>query len=312
MLFLTESHIRSLLPMADCIQRMREAFQGMAAGSAQNQPRRRLILPSGSALHSMAGSWGSYFGTKIYSTNPKHGANFFFLLFEADTGCPLAMMEANYLGQIRTGAASGLATDLLALPGAKTLGVIGSGFQARSQVQAVQQVRPIGEIRVWSRDPEKRRSFAETCASPGVLTRAVDSAEAAVRNADVVITATSARDPVLEEGWIAPGCHVNAMGSNQARRREIPAGLLHRASVIAVDSVEQARIEAGDLLIAWNDGNWNSPKLVELQDLVGRKLERPAESVTIFKSLGVGVEDVAAGALVYERARELGLGKEGL
>ena len=312
MLFLTESHVRSLLPMADCIQRMREAFQSMAAGSAQNQPRRRLVLPSGSALHSMAGGWENYFGTKVYSTNLKHGANFFFLLFDAGTARPLAMMEANYLGQIRTGAASGLATDLLALPGAKTLGVIGSGFQARSQVEAIQQVRAIGEIRVWSRDPAKRRTFAEACASPGVLAEPVDSAEAAVRDADIVITATSSRDPVVEERWIAPGCHVNAMGSNQPQRREIPAALVERASVVAVDSVEQARIEAGDLLMAWSDGDWNSPKLVELKDLVGRKRERAADAVTIFKSLGVGVEDVAAGALVYERARELGLGKEGL
>src|SRR5487761_2606405 len=160
MLHITEDQVRELLPMDKCVQLMRETFQELRTGAARNQPRRRLTLPTGSTLHSLAGSWGKYFGTKIYSTNPKFGAYFFFLLFDAETALPLAQFEANYLGQIRTGAASGYATDILAAPQASTLAILGSGFQARAQCEAIRAVRSIREVRVWSRNEEKRKTFA--------------------------------------------------------------------------------------------------------------------------------------------------------
>ncbi len=143
MLYLTEDNVRRFLPMREAIRLMRETFEALARGSALNQARRRLALPTGSVLHSMAGAFGNYFGTKIYSTHARHGAHFFFLLFDAATGQPLALMEANHLGQIRTGAASGYATDLMAPPEAATLAIIGSGFQARTQLEATLAVRPI-------------------------------------------------------------------------------------------------------------------------------------------------------------------------
>src|ERR1700683_1893209 len=123
--------------MRDCVRLMRETFEALRSAEAQNQVRRRMFLPTGTVLHSMAGAWGKYLGTKVYATNPRHGAYFFFLLFDAETARPLAQMEANYLGQIRTGAASGYATDVLAAPGASTLAMIGSGFQARTQLEAM-------------------------------------------------------------------------------------------------------------------------------------------------------------------------------
>ncbi|MGI8742945.1 MAG: ornithine cyclodeaminase family protein [Bryobacteraceae bacterium] len=296
MLYLTEAEVRRLLPMPDAIRLMRLAFEALAAGQAQNQPRRRLILPTGSALHSMAGAYGEYFGTKFYSTNPKHGANFLFALYDAKTAKPLALMEANSLGQIRTGAASGYATDRMANPQARVLGVIGSGYQARSQVEAIRAVRPISEIRVWSRNPSKRRAMADEL---GVT--AVETAEAAVSGADIVITATNAKDPVIEDSWIQPGVHINAMGSNVASRRELPAELVRRANTIAVDSLDQAKIEAGDLILG---GHWSN--VVELQDVT--KSYDPAK-ITIFKSLGVGLEDVAAGGFVYEAAMRENVGR---
>jgi len=268
---------------------MRMAFEALRIGRAQNQPRRRLILESGSVLHSMAGAVGNYFGTKFYSTNPRYGAHFYFFLYDAKTARPLAMMEANYLGQIRTGAASGYATDLLANPQASTLAIIGSGYQARSQLDAIRAVRQIKTVRVWSRSEEKRRKFAEECS----LT-ATESAEEAVRGADIVVTATNAKDPVIENDWISQGTMVNAMGSNIANRREIPGDLVKRAGLVAVDSLEQARIEAGDLILA---DSWNN--VVELKDV---KPHYDPQGVTIFKSVGLGIEDVAAGAFVYERA----------
>jgi len=289
MLFLSEADVRQLLPMNEAIGMMRRAFEALAAGQAQNQPRRRLILDTGSTLHSLAGSFSKYFGTKFYSTNPRHGAYFHFMLYDAETAQPLAFMEANHLGQIRTGAASGYATDLLANPDADTIGIIGSGFQARTQVEAIRAVRPIKTVRVWSRSAEKRQKFAEECSA-----LSVDSAEDAVRGAQIVVTATNAKDPVLENEWIQPGTLINAMGSNAANRRELPGELVRRASLIAVDSVEQAKIEAGDLILpdCWSN-------VVELQTVQRRW---NSNGITIFKSLGIGLEDVAAGAFVYERA----------
>ncbi len=291
MLFVNEDQVRKLLPMCDAIRLMREVFKDLRSGSALNQPRRRLTLPTGSTLHSLAGVWGKYFGTKIYSTHPKFGASFFFLLFDAETARPLAQFEANYLGQIRTGAASGYATDVLAAPDASTLAIIGSGFQARAQFEAICEVRPIKEVRVWSRSEMKREEFAK---SIGAVTSA--TAEQAVRGADIVATATSAKDPVLESAWIEAGTHINAMGSNQALRRELPSDLIARAELIAVDSIEQAKIEAGDLLLAPVD--WGDRRIVELANVDARPAGLP---VTIFKSLGLGVEDVAAAAFVYEQ-----------
>lgn len=289
MLYLSEADVRELLPMRDAIGLMRAGFRALAEGRAINQSRRRLVLETGSALHSMAAAFGGYFGTKFYSTHPQHGAYFYFVLYDANRAQPLAWMEANHLGQIRTGAATGYATDLLANPDADTLGVIGSGFQARTQVEAIRAVRPIRTVRVWSRNEEKRRKFAEACSAHAVAT-----AEEAVRGAHIVVTATNSPEPVLEDSWIAPGTLVNAMGANSPTRRELPGDLVQRATLVAVDSIEQAKIEAGDLILA---DSWKN--VVELQN-VQRHFD--AGKIAIFKSLGICVEDVAAGAFVYERA----------
>jgi len=291
MLTITEAEVRRLLPMADAIEALRGAFAAWHRGEAQNQPRRRLLLPTGACLHQLAAQYRRYFGTKVYSTHPKHGAWFHVLLYDAETARPLALFEADWLGQIRTGAATGLATDLLAPAEAKTIGLIGSGFQAASQLAAVRAVRPGGEVKVWSRNAERAAKFAQehNC-------RAVATAEEAIRGAEIVITATSAREPVLDAAWVMPGAHVNAVGSNQAGKRELPADLIAQASLIAVDSVEQAKIESGDLLLA--DFDWFDPRLVELKDIAARP-----PGISIFKSNGLGLEDVAVAALVYERSR---------
>jgi len=290
MLYLSEEDVRELLGMREAIRLMAEAFYALGAARAINQPRRRLILDTGAALHSMAASYGDYFGTKFYSTHPKFGAYFYFVLYDARTAEPLAWMEANYLGQIRTGAASGYATDLLANPQADTLGVIGSGFQARTQVEAIRAVRGIRTARVWSRDEDKRRRFAAEIA--GVV---ASSAEEAVRGAHIVVTATNASEPVLEDGWIAPGTLINAMGANKPGSRELPGELVRRAGLVVTDSIEQAKIESRDLILA---DCWDNVR--ELQTI---ERHFDPHRVTIFKSLGICVEDVAAAAFVYERAK---------
>lgn len=276
--------------MRDCVRLMRETFEALRAGTAQNQVRRRMFLPTGTVLHSMAGATQKYVGTKVYAANPKYGAYFYFLLFDAETAKPLACFEANHLGQIRTGAASGYATDILASPDASALAIIGSGFQARTQIEAIRAVRELKEIRVWSRSAEKRRAFANETGARDTAT-----AEECVRGADIVVTATWAKDPVLESGWIAPGTHINAMGSNQAQRRELPSDLVAKADLIAVDEIEAGKVESGDLLLAPVD--WNDPRIVDLAKVERRPAGNP---ITIFKSNGLGVEDVAAAAFIYE------------
>jgi alanine dehydrogenase len=302
-----------MLPMGEAIRLMQEAFERLASGEAMNQPRRRLILPTGSVLHYMAASDGRYFGAKIYSTHARHGAHFLFLLYRAEDAQPLALMEANHLGRIRTGAVSGLATRYMARADADTLGVIGSGFQARSQLAAMLAIRAFRQVKVWSRDADRRSAFAAECSAAfSTKVMAVNTAEEAVHGSGVVVTATNAKDPVLSPEWVAEGTHVNAMGSNQARRRELPSGLIQRADWIAVDSIEQARIESGDLLLALDENGWSNPKIVELKDIVVSKASRqrrPAD-ITIFKSNGLALEDVICAGYVYEQGIQEGRGAE--
>jgi len=311
MLYFTESDVRALLPMGEAIRLMQTVFERLARGEAINQPRRRLILPTGSVLHYMAASDGPYFGAKIYSAHARHGAHFLFLLYRSEDAQPLALMEANYLGQIRTGAVSGMATRYMARPDDDTLAIIGSGFQARSQLSAMLAERAFRWIRVWSRDAGKRNDFAAECSGAfQTKVEAVDTAEEAVGGAGIVVTATNAKDPVIEPDWIEPGTHINAMGSNQAKRRELPAELVRRADWIGVDSIEQARMESGDLLLALDEKGWKDSKLMELKDVVAGGFKRRPTDVTIFKSNGLAVEDVICAGYVYEIGLQQGRGAE--
>ena len=294
----TEEDVRRLLPMSAAIEAMRDAFRQLAGGLAQNQPRRRLKLSTGAVLHAMAGSYGRYFGTKIYSTHPAHGAWFTFHLFDAETGKPLAQIEANYLGQIRTGAVSGLATDLLAPRRELGVGVIGSGFQAGSQLQALAAVRSLGPVSVWSRKEEKRKEFVSALLLKGIRATEAKSASEALTSADVVITATTAKEPVFPDGLVSGPTLILAMGSNDPKRRELPPHLVQSARVV-VDDVEAARIEAGDLLLALNAEEWTHVE--PLANLVGSE-SQAIDRLTIFKSVGLGIEDVAAAAVVYEQS----------
>ena len=292
MIHITEEDVSRLLPMRSAIDCLRSAFLAYAKGDAQNQPRRRLILPTGSVLHSMAAAYGKYFGTKVYSTNVKHGAHFTFLLYDSDTAEPLAQFEANYLGQIRTGAVSGLAADLLAPDKPLEVAFLGSGFQARSQYEAIAAVRPIAVARVWSRTEDKRKQFAAATGAG-----AVDSAAAACEGADVIVTATFAKDPVIPSPAVKTDALILAMGANAANRREVPEELVRRARIIA-DDVEQCRIEAGDLILANVD--WD--RVESLAGVVASNGEAGKDrQLTVFKSVGLALEDVAVAAFVYEQ-----------
>lgn len=300
MRYITEQQVIDTLTMPKAIELVDRSFRQLADGSAINHPRRRVILPTGSILHYMAAGNPDYFGTKVYSSNPKTGAHFTFLLYRSSDGLPLANIDANYLGQIRTGAASGVATRYLAREDADVLGIIGSGFQAETQIAAISNVRKLREVRVWSRKPERREEFARKCAERfGLNVRAASTARDAVEHAGIVVTATGSKDPVLESAWISPGTHINAMGSNWLIKRELPPDLvLEKADLVAVDSVEDAHLESGDLVIPGKPFRGE-----ELYDyIVGNRPGRTSpDQITIFKSNGLAAQDVAAAGYVFER-----------
>ena len=305
MIHITEQQVREALPMSKAIELVEEAFRRLDNNKAVNQPRRRVVMQNRTVLHYMAAgdNESGHLGTKVYATG-RHGANFIVLLFEAATSTLLATIEANGLGQIRTGAASGVATRHMACASAATLGLIGSGYQAETQLEAVANVRDLTGVKVYSRSPERRAAFAEKMAARLQLAiEPVDSVAEAIAEADIISTITNARDPILKGDQVPPGCHINAAGSNHAKRREIDAEAVARAAVIAADSIEQAKIEAGDLIGAAEEGRLDWGRVVELSSIVaGHTHGRTNDSdVTLFESQGLAVEDIAVAGYIYEQ-----------
>ena len=314
-LFLNEQEVVQLLPMNECIEALEKAFAHAGAGQVDNKPRSRIRMPGG-FFHFMAAADGGQgvFGYKAYpSFAGPGGSKMMVMLYDYETGQLLACMEAGRLGQIRTGAASGLATRYMARCAASTVAVIGSGFQARTQLEAVCAAREIREARVFSRRPERREDFAQRSSERlGVDVRPVESAQECVEGADVVVTITSARDPVALGEWLAPGAHVNAAGGNHWQRREIDEAAVLKSELIVVDDLEQAKVECGDLMWLEARGSFRWDMARELRDVVAGRVpgRLSQEGVTLFESLGVALEDIAAADLVYRKAKEQGIGQE--
>ena len=217
-------------------------------------------------------------------------------------------MEANLLGQIRTGAASAVATQVLARPGAGKVGIIGAGRQARTQVHALHSVGRAREVAVFARDRAKQAAFCEQLASELALpVRAAASAPEAVAGADIVVTATNSSTPVLMSEWLSPGAHVNAMGANAPSRRELDPQIVLRAALVVTDDIAQAKTEAGELIDLARAGRLDWNDLKPLHQVVGTPdFVRDPDAITLFKSLGVGLEDLAIASLLYDRAAESG------
>ena len=307
MIHITEEQVREALPMNKAIELVEEAFRRLDGNKAVNQPRRRVVMENRTVLHYMAAgdNESGYLGTKVYATS-RHGAHFMVLLFEAASSTLLATIEAGALGRIRTGAASGVATRYMSRAGAATLAMIGTGYQAETQLEAVANVRDLTQVKVYSRSKERRAAFAEKMAAR--LQLAVETAEtaaAAVAAADIISTITSAREPVLEGSWLAAGCHINAAGSNHAKRREIDSQAVDLAAVIAADSVEQARMEAGDLIGAAEAGRLDWSRVRELSSIVaGHAAGRTSDNdITLFESQGLAAEDIAVAGYIYEQVK---------
>jgi ornithine cyclodeaminase/alanine dehydrogenase-like protein (mu-crystallin family) len=310
-LLLREEEVQALLSVGDAIEALERTFRAQAEGRAVNLPRQRVRWPGGT-LHVMAaGDLGSgYVGLKAY-TAVGGQTRFVVLLFHAESGELLAIIEADRLGRLRTGAATGLATRYLARPDARVVGMIGAGRQAATQLMAVCAVRPIAEARVYSPTPERRAAFTHRMRETlGIPVQAVERPEAAVEGADILITITSAREPVLRGAWLRPGVHLNAAGSNALLRRELDEEAIARADLIVIDSKAQGQIEAGDFLEPLERGRLQWERVYELRDVVAGRVGRAhPEQITLFKSLGIALEDVAVAAVAYERARAQGAGE---
>jgi ornithine cyclodeaminase/alanine dehydrogenase-like protein (mu-crystallin family) len=312
-LLLREEHVTELLDMKMAIAAVEEVLRDQAEGQATNRPRYRVAMPA-SQLHVMAAGDKrlGVTGLKAYTASRK-GARFLVLLYDAESGDMLAMIEADRLGQMRTGAASGVATKYMARANADTVGIYGTGWQAETQLVAVCTVRQIKSIAAYGRNAERRGAFAHKMKSLlGVEVKPVESPEEAARGRSIVITATSARESVLKGEWIEPGTHLNVVGSNFLSKTEVDVETIKRASIIAVDSIEQSRVEAGDLMPAIERGVISWESVTELGRIVAaRDLGRSSDNdITLFKSNGVALEDIATALRVYRLARERGVGEE--
>jgi ornithine cyclodeaminase/alanine dehydrogenase-like protein (mu-crystallin family) len=312
-LFLTEQNVESLVDMSTAVDVVQEAFLQWANGKAMNVSRRRAKAP-GIVLHSLcAGAeYLGYVGWKNYTTT-KHGAKFHVAIYDNETGEMAAFIEADYLGQLRTGAASGVATAAMARPESRTVGLFGTGGQSRTQLEAVCNVRKIDYAEVYSRDESRREQFAEEMSDKldiEIEPSPYPSDVAAEK--DIVITATTSKEALFPGNVLSEGTHLNLMGSNHLRKTEVDVNTIRQADVIVCDSLEQCQWEAGDFVAALELGVTEWSLMHELKDVVsGHVTGRPTnEAITLFKSVGLGLEDVALAAEILKRAREQGVGEE--
>lgn len=310
-LLLTEQDVRDLASMEDAIAALESAHKSQGSGRAVNDPRRRLRAPHG-ALAIMPGGDAETgflgFKTAFYAAGAVH-----VFLYDMNERRLAAIVQANWLGTLRTGAASGVATKYMAREDTgQTVGIIGTGTQARTQVSAVCAVRNVSRVFAYGRDENRRKTFAERMSERvGVPVEPVDNAQAA-GEADIVITATNAASPVLEGAWLRAGAHVNAIGSNSLLRREIDLEAVTRADAIVVDDREQTAIESGDLQEPIERGIVDLARLPELGDVVagGESVRSSDSDITLFESHGIGLWDVALATHVYRAAVEQGRGNE--
>lgn len=312
-LFLGEDDVKQVLTMQDAVTVLEETFRQQGLGNIINHPRQR-IRTSTSMLHYLAGAVPhlGMMGYKAY-TSYRGGIKFRVFLHDMETGELLSIMDGNYMGMMRTGAVSGVATKHMASPEMTRVGIYGAGWQARGQLLGVSAVRDIKKISVYSRNTENRVGFCSDMEKQlGIEVVPVEVPEDAMKDAHCVITATSSFEPVFRSEWLRKGTHINAIGGNFLFKREVDEKTILSAGVIAVESVEQCRLEAGEFLPLIEKGRLQWTDLTELGDIVSGKVRgRTGEDdITLFKSVGIAIEDIAVAAHIYRIASEAGIGRK--
>ncbi|MBL8414753.1 MAG: ornithine cyclodeaminase family protein [Propionivibrio sp.] len=310
-LFLNEADVRQLLTMPMAIEAVEEAHRELSLANAVDVPRQRTRLPK-TALHILQGALPGRdaIGYKAYTSN-RAGVRFLVHVFSVSTGMLRVVLEANLLGMMRTGAASGVATRALARPDADVMGLFGAGWQAEGHIEAIAAVRPLRRVKVFARNTERLAAFCVKMSERlGIDVIAASSAEETVCGSAIVSTVTTSATPLFEAKWLSPGTHINAAGSNSLIRREVGEDVLNSSHLIVVDSVETALKEAGDLLPALEKGRLSERQLVELGDvIIGSHPGRSTpDEITLFESQGMAVQDIALAVRIEALARERGVG----
>jgi ornithine cyclodeaminase/alanine dehydrogenase-like protein (mu-crystallin family) len=310
-LFLGEDDVKQILTMSDAIKVLEETFRQQGLGNIINQPRQR-VRTDVSMLHYLAGALPhlGVMGYKAY-TSSKAGIKFRVFLHDIETGELLSIMDGDYMGMMRTGAVSGVATKYMAREDMSRVGIYGAGWQARGQLLAAAAVRHVKKISVYSRNAAGREAFAREMEKQLRITvTPVASAEEAARDADCVITSTSSFEPVFKGEWLTKGTHINAIGGNFLFKRELDERAVKASDVIVVESLEQTKIEAGEFLPLIEKGTLRWSRIAELGDVVAGKAKGRTkdDDITLFKSLGIAVEDIAVAAHVYKVAKGAGMG----
>jgi alanine dehydrogenase len=312
-LFLSENDVKNLLTVDMALEGVESAHRELALGQALDTPRARTRLPQ-TALHILQGGLPAQgiVGYKAYTSN-RSGNRFLVHLFDAASGELQAIIEADYLGMMRTGAASGIAARWLARPESAVAGVFGAGWQAEGHIRAICATLPLQLVKVYSRQADRLQAFCQRLAElTGVAVAPAASPEAVVRGSDLIGTVTTAARPLFEAEWLAPGTHINAAGSNALIRQELSEAAIRRCDLVVVDTVPTALAEAGDLLPLLEKGRLHPRQLVELGEVIsGRRVGRtsPAQ-VSLFESQGLAIQDLAVAHRVLQAARAAGVGSQ--
>jgi ornithine cyclodeaminase/alanine dehydrogenase-like protein (mu-crystallin family) len=302
-LFIKEEDVDALVGIEDAIGALENAFHHWRSDGTESLPRQRLPLPS--PLRGFNVMAASLPAEDICGQKSYFGGCYHVMLYCISQKRLLAVIEASQLGAMRTGAASGVATRCLARDDASVVGIIGTGKQARTQLQAMNAIRALRAVRVFGRDVNRRKAFATKMAAElSCEVEPCDSPQDCISGAHIVITATNSREPVLHGDWLTPGVHINAIGANGYARRELDDAAVLRADRISTDDRDQARSEARELIDLSRAGKLDWDTVVELGDLVRKKApgRDGANDVTLFKSLGVALEDLALAKVIYDRA----------
>ena len=312
-LVLNDADVRDLMSMSDCVGVMEDAFKQAGDGKVWNRPRSRIRMPRG--FHHLMAAYladSEVFGLKTY-TSFRSGTRITTMLYDSNNGDLLAMVQGPRIGQLRTGAVTGVGTKHMSRDNSSTVGIIGAGFQSRGQLEGVSDVRDIASAKIFDVSEENSQKMADEMGdSLGIQTSVAGSAEEAVTDVDIIITMTTARTPVLFGDWLKEGQHINAAGSNHWIRQEVDDNVIRKADRIVADSIEDAQIESGDLLFPIERGRVMWSAIRELSDVVcghitGRESD---QEITLFESQGVAITDVAAANFVYRKAIDQGMGQE--